>query len=123
MVKDGHAYRLIRDPIGSVRLVVDVDTGAVVQRLEYDSFGRVLEDTNPGFQPFGFAGRLVDPDTGLVRFGLRDYDPETGRWTNLDPLGFTAGINLCACRGNVFVISIDPSDLDSFDPAAAAQTR
>ena len=41
-----------------------------------------LNDTNPGFQPFGFAGGLYDPDTGLVRFGARDYDAETGRWTS-----------------------------------------
>ena len=29
----------------------------------------------------GFAGGLHDPDTALVRFGARDYDPATGRWT------------------------------------------
>ncbi len=45
-------------------------------RLDYDEFGRVLLDTNPGFQPFGFAGGHYDPDTQLVRFGARDYDPE-----------------------------------------------
>ncbi|MFZ2633661.1 MAG: RHS repeat-associated core domain-containing protein, partial [Desulfosalsimonadaceae bacterium] len=30
-------------------------------------------------------------DTGLVRFGFRDYDPETGRWTAKDPIGFGGG--------------------------------
>lgn len=30
-------------------------------------------------------------DTGLVRFGYRDYDPETGRWTARDPIGFAGG--------------------------------
>jgi RHS repeat-associated protein len=38
--------------------------------------------------PFGFAGGLLDPDTGLIRFGARDYDPEMGRWVAKDPLGF-----------------------------------
>ena len=37
-----------------------------------------LRDTNPGFQPFGFAGGMYDAATGLVRFGARDYDAETG---------------------------------------------
>ena len=46
---------------------------------------------NPGFQPFGFAGGLYDPDTGLVRFGARDYDPEVGRWTAKDPIRFDGG--------------------------------
>jgi len=54
------------------------------QRLAYDEFGRVLGDSNPGFQPFGFAGGLYDADTGLVRFGARDYDAYTGRWTARD---------------------------------------
>jgi uncharacterized protein RhaS with RHS repeats len=26
-----------------------------------------------------------------VRFGARDYDPETGRWTAKDPIGFAGG--------------------------------
>jgi len=30
----------------------------VVQRLDYDEFGNVILDTNPGFQPFGFAWGL-----------------------------------------------------------------
>jgi len=52
--------------------------------MDYDEWGRAVLDTNPGFQPFGFAGGLHDRDTGLVRFGARDYDPETGRWTAKD---------------------------------------
>lgn len=41
--------------------------------------------------PFGFAGGLHDRDTGLVRFGYRDYDPDTGRWTAKDPILFAGG--------------------------------
>ena len=89
MVKNGVTYRIISDHLGSVRLVVDVATGQVVQRMEYDEFGNVILDTNPGFQPFGFAGGVYDPQTGLVRFGIRDYDPETGRWTLKDLIGFS----------------------------------
>jgi RHS repeat-associated protein len=84
-------YRIISDHLGSPRLVVNSNTGAVAQRLDYDEFGRVLEDTNPGFQPFGFAGGIYDSDTGLVRFGARDYDAETGRWTAKDPIRFKGG--------------------------------
>jgi RHS repeat-associated protein len=86
-----HTYRIVADHLGSPRLVVRTDTGAVVQRLDFDEFGRVLADSNPGFQPFGFAGGLYDADTGLVRFGARDYDAESGRWTSKDPIRFGGG--------------------------------
>ena len=88
MIREGTAYRIISDHLGSPRKVVDTGNGEVVQQMRYDSFGNVTEDTNPGFQPFGFAGGIYDQDTGLIRFGARDYDPETGRWTAKDPIRF-----------------------------------
>jgi RHS repeat-associated protein len=91
MIRSGETYRLVTDERGSVRLVVNVNTGAIAQRLDYDEFGRVFVDTAPSFQPFGFAGGLYDPYTSFVRFGARDYDPRTGRWTTRDPIGLGGG--------------------------------
>ena len=91
LVKGGKTYRIIADQLGSPRLVVDAATGAITQRIDYDEFGNVLRDTNPGFQPFGFAGGLYDPDSKLVRFGARDYEAAAGRWTSKDPLRFGGG--------------------------------
>jgi len=91
MVKGATTYRIVSDHLGSPRLVIDTATGAIAQRMDYDAFGNVLVDTQPGFQPFGFAGGLYDPDTKLVRFGARDYDPEVGRWTAKDPIRFAGG--------------------------------
>lgn len=112
LVKNGVAHRVITDQAGSVRLVVNAATGAVAQRLDYDAFGRVVADSNPGFQPFGFAGGLYDPVTGLVRFDARDYDPAVGRWTAKDPIGFAGGDpNLYRYAGNDPVNLTDPNGL------------
>jgi RHS repeat-associated protein len=91
MTKDGSTYYLTYDHVGSLRIVADTAAN-VLKRIEYDSFGNIIQDTNPSFAiPFGFAGGLHDRDTGLVRFGYRDYDPDTGRWTAKDPIGFAGG--------------------------------
>ena len=81
MVKGGVTYRIISDHLGSPRLVINITTGEIAQQIDYDEFGNILTDSNPGFQPFGFAGGIYDQHTKLVRFGARDYDAETGRWT------------------------------------------
>lgn len=88
MIRDGRTYRILSDHLGSPRLVIDTGTGEIAQRMDYDVWGNVIGDSNPGFQPFGFAGGIYDLHTGLVRFGARDYDPGTGRWTSKDPIGF-----------------------------------
>ena len=119
LVRGGVAHRIITDGLGSVRLVVNATTGAVVQRLDYDTFGNVVLDSNPGFQPFGFAGGLYEPATGLVRFGARDYDPRVGRWTAKDPIGFGGGdANLYRYVKNNPVNAIDPSGKSIYDEIA-----
>ena len=110
MIRGDKTYRIVTNQLGSPMAVVDVATGDVVQELDYDEFGRVTRDTNPEFQPFGFAGGLWDRETGLVRFGARDYDPETGRFTAPDPAGFAGGsTNLYGYALNDPVNITDPS--------------
>ncbi len=114
MIKNGETYRIISDNLGSPRMAVDVTTGQIVQQMAYDEFGNVTLDTNPGFQPFGYAGGLYDRDTGLVRFGARDYDPVTGKWTAKDPILFNGGdTNVFGYVANNPVNEKDPKGLDS----------
>jgi RHS repeat-associated protein len=102
--------------VGSLRAISD-SSGTIVKQIDYDSFGNVISDTNISMTtPFGFAGGLYDYDTGLVRFGFRDYDPAIGRWTAKDPIDFAGGnVNLFGYVENDPVNFIDPTGLiDSF---------
>ena len=113
MVKAGITYRLLTDHLGSVRLVVNSTTGAIAQQLDYDEFGQITQDSNPDFQPFGFAGGPYDLETKLVRFGARDYDAFAGRWTVKDPIGFAARDgNVYAYVFNDPMTGIDPLGLE-----------
>jgi len=109
MNRSGVTYYLTYDQVGSLRLITDA-LGNVTKKIDYDSFGSIINDTNQGFQvPYGFAGGLHDRDTGLVRFGFRDYDPDTGKWTAKDPILFAGGgVDLYGYVGNNPVNWIDP---------------
>jgi RHS repeat-associated protein len=109
VIKGGNTYKIFADQIGSPRVVVDVSSGSVVERIDYDERGNTLQDTNAGFIPFGFAGGIVDRDTGLLRFGARDYDPSVGRWTEKDSIGFDGGTNFYVYAGSDGINRIDPT--------------
>jgi RHS repeat-associated protein len=115
MTKNGSTYFLAYDQVGTLRAVTD-GSGNLVKRIDYDTFGNIIADSNPEFSvPFGFAGGLSDRDTGLVRFGYRDYDPNTGRWTAKDPIGFAGGdTDLYGYVANDPVNWIDPDGLYKF---------
>ncbi len=91
MTKGGATYRIISDHLGSPRVIINTSTGQIAQQLDYDEFGKVIQDTNPELQPFRFAGGLYDKDTKLTRFGARDYDASVGRFVSKDPLKFGGG--------------------------------
>jgi RHS repeat-associated protein len=86
MLRGGVTCRYVHDVLSSVRLVINVATGQVAQRVDCDSWGVITSDSSPGFQPFGFAGGLFDGDTRLTRFGARDYAVSEGRWVSPEPL-------------------------------------
>ena len=106
----------------------------VLLQAQYDAWGNVTSYSVKGMEqgtdlsawplPHGFAGGLLDVDTGLLRFGARDYDPSVGRWTAKDPILFNGGqANLWVYVGNDPVNFVDPAGLSSirdfFDGAAS----
>ena len=111
--RGGARFYVATDQAGTPKIVLDANA-ASVRVLDYDSFGHLLADSNPSFDlPIGFGGGLADAATGLVRLGLRDYDPEAGRWTARDPLLFGASqTNLYAYVNSDPINWRDPSGTD-----------
>ena len=79
----------------------------------------MVSDSNPGFLPFAFAGGIYDGETGLVKFGARDYDAELGRWLDKDPTGFSGSQNLPSYSQND---PINRIDADGNSAATIAET-
>lgn len=89
-VDDGLAFYL-PDAQGTVRDIVD-GNGALINHVEYDSFGNVLAESDPSAgDRFKVTGREYDPELDLYYYRARYYDPGTGRFASQDPLGFEAG--------------------------------
>jgi RHS repeat-associated protein len=65
----------------------DINKNAI-QDVGYDE--NVMTNTHVDI-PFAFAGGLYDKDTKLIKFGYREYDSNTGRWTSKDPIDFEGG--------------------------------
>jgi len=102
----------LTDNLGTVRDIVD-STGAVIDHLVYNSFGQVASESAPTVHHLqGYAGGISDPDTGLVNFWERWYDPAVGRWISEDPMEFAANDpNLDRYAGNDVTDLTDPIGL------------
>lgn len=115
--RNGKFYLLVTDGIGTPRLVLDAATGAVDAQFESDPWGRIVSGGTQSTLPFGLAGGLADPDTGLVHFGMRDYAPRSGRWTAQDPLGINAGdANLYRYASGDPINQTDPTGAIPYSP-------
>jgi RHS repeat-associated protein len=108
----GNVHWMLVDKQGSIRDIID-STGAILDHIVYDSFGRISSETNPAMASiFAYIGRELDRETGLQYDRARYYDPGTGRFISQDPLSFRAGdVNLYRYSSNSPTNEKDPSGL------------
>ena len=100
------------DARGSTRALSD-DTGEVVARVNYGTYGELLDMTGTVDTPFLYNGAYgVQTDgSGLMHMRARYYSPEIRRFVNADPIGFSGGMNWYAYAGSNPIIYLDPSGL------------
>ncbi len=91
---NGTTYIPLHDRQGNITLLLD-SNAAPIETYHYDAFGQETTPEVPK-SPWRFSSKRVDPETGLVYFGRRYYDPTLGKWLTQDPLGLKAGPNLYA---------------------------
>ena len=101
--------------------MLDAKTGQPAETYRYSAFGeetifnaegQSIADSQVG-NPWRFACKRVDPETGWIYFGQRYYDPEIGRWTTPDPAGFVDGPNLYAYLHHNPLMAFDAYGLES----------
>ena len=123
-VVDGRIYFYAKNMFGDVVAIYDYNSGNPVARYVYDAWGnhKVLtsegsESINPKFighiNPIRYRSYYWDDDVKLYYLHTRWYDPEIGRFVNMDQLEYldpetVNGLNLYAYCGNNPVMFSDP---------------
>ncbi|MBS2966721.1 hypothetical protein KGA66_27035 [Actinocrinis puniceicyclus] len=77
---------LIRDRQGTDQLAVNTGTGQAVTRRQYAPFGAARGTVPAWIGTKGYVGGNQDASTGLENLGVRDYNPQTGRFLSADPV-------------------------------------
>ena len=125
-------YSIHTDQLNTPRRLTVNPTSAptsVIWRWDSDPFGVGAPDGNPDSDPFvrpheldlRFPGQIFDAETGLSYNYLRDYDSQTGRYTQSDPIGLKGGINTYAYAGADPIAKFDPNGLAIWDVIEAFQ--
>ena len=101
-----HYY--LQDHLGSTTALTD-SSGNLSAQLTYDTYGNSAPNS---LTRYGYTGRELDADTGLIYYRARWYDTQLGRFISEDPIGFEGGMNLYAYVEDDPLSSIDPLGQD-----------
>jgi RHS repeat-associated protein len=109
-------YYVHTDQLNTPRQVTRPSDNAAMWTWNSDPFGTDAANANPaGAGTFAFnlrlPGQVFDGQAGLHYNGYRDYDPATGRYVEVDPIGLHGGVNPYRYSNGNPVSSFDPTGL------------
>jgi RHS repeat-associated protein len=82
------------------------------KEIDYDAFGKITHVTGSAVDRYGYTGRELEEQLGLLYYRARWYSFDIGRFTGEDPLKFGAGdFNVYRYVGNSPTNGTDPSGL------------
>ncbi|MEM7792084.1 MAG: RHS repeat-associated core domain-containing protein [Verrucomicrobiota bacterium] len=115
--QSGSTFSPAYDSNGNVMGYYATDTEGVVAEYEYGPFGELIRTTGSKVDDFSFlfSTKYEDAETGLLYYGYRYYDVETGRWLSRDPIEEEGGLNLYRFVGNNGVNQTDYLGLSIVD--------
>jgi RHS repeat-associated protein len=127
LTRDGQTAFYHADALGSVQRLSD-PTGTEAGRYRYDAFGKLLDAQNTIANTSTYTAREWDQAADLYFYRARFFNPNIGRFTAKDPLGFEDGANQYAYVVNSPLIYTDPSGceregLDQFLLESMASTH
>ena len=88
----GNLFFLVVDRQNTPQLMTDTSQN-VVWQASYQPFGNTTASVATDPQILRFPGQIIDPETGWYQNGMRDYNPNWGRYLESDPIGLNGGIN------------------------------
>lgn len=110
-------YYVYADHLQAPRVLTRPSDNKMVWRWDYaDPFGVDQPEENPNkigiftYNP-RFPGQVFDKETNGHYNYFRDYDPQTGRYIESDPIGIKGGINTYAYVGGNPLSAVDPFGL------------
>ena len=89
---NGSYFWYSNDQLGTPQKLID-SSGNVVWEAYYEAFGEAHIQSELVENNLRFPGQYFDAETGFHQNYLRDYDPETGRYLEFDPIGLSGGPN------------------------------
>lgn len=91
-------------------------TGTIITSYDYTPFGAVTASNTTTPNTFMFSSEVLDPETSLIYYNFRHYNPTDGRWVSRDPIREKGGINLYGMLMNNLVNTYDRKGLVSWNP-------